>query len=256
MAIDFKVGANRSFTLYSRHEYRGNASGNEVRSGQQLIASASARELTHDTRQLPRLVEFLRDARVGATAGGAAPEQLLRALQAAVERGDVIAVALKPFASPRSTAPVQQEIRPYYETVTPSQLVGRTQPVVRTARSPERPKLPRLPAEDGLAIWFARPGDVLPDGTIATPVSMPLGDAQPFDYQPDMPDGDVEELAGGDGRPGNNQAQNKQFKAVVKALGLSQDQARQLHDDIQDDEPMNYHGLLDSARSLFGGQDE
>lgn len=80
-----------------------------------------------------------------------------------------------------------------------------------------------------------------------------LGDAQPFDYQPDAQDGDVDELAAGDGRPGNNQAQNKQFRAVVKALGLNQDQARQLHDDIQDDDEMDYHGLMDRARDLFGG---
>jgi hypothetical protein len=83
-----------------------------------------------------------------------------------------------------------------------------------------------------------------------------LGNARPFDYQSDIADGDVMQLTGADGRPRNNQAQNKQFKAVVKALGLSQDQARQLHDYIQDDEELNYHGLLDNARSLFGGQDE
>jgi hypothetical protein len=83
-----------------------------------------------------------------------------------------------------------------------------------------------------------------------------LSNAQPFEYTPDAPNGDVEQMAGGDGRPGNNQAQNKQFKAVVRALGLSQDQARQLHDFIQDDEPLNYHGLLDRAQSLLGGQDE
>ncbi|WP_240160971.1 hypothetical protein [Burkholderia sp. Ax-1719] len=85
--------------------------------------------------------------------------------------------------------------------------------------------------------------------------SAPLGDAQPFDYQPEMPGGDAEELAAGDGRPGNNQAQNKQFRAVVKALGLNQDQARQLHDDIQDDDEMDYHGLMDRAQDLFGGSD-
>jgi hypothetical protein len=85
--------------------------------------------------------------------------------------------------------------------------------------------------------------------------STPLGDAQPFDYRPDMPEGDAQEIAVGDGRPGNNQAQNKQFRAVVKALGLNQDQARQLHDDIQDDEEMDYHGLIDRAQDLFGGSD-
>ncbi len=85
--------------------------------------------------------------------------------------------------------------------------------------------------------------------------STPLGDAQSFDYQPDISNGDAEELAAGDGRPGNNQAQNKQFRSVVKALGLNQDQTRQLHDDIQDDDEMDYHGLMQRAQDLFGGSD-
>jgi hypothetical protein len=47
----------------------------------------------------------------------------------------------------------------------------------------------------------------------------------PVEYKPDAPSGDVEQVAGGEGTPGNNQAQNKQFKVVVKALGLNRDQA-------------------------------
>jgi hypothetical protein len=90
----------------------------------------------------------------------------------------------------------------------------------------------RLPADDGIAIWFAKPGDVLPDGTIATPVDTPFADAQPFEYTSGAVSGDVEELAGGEGAPGNNQAQNKQFRAVVTTLGLDQDQAQELHQEI------------------------
>ncbi|WP_316251717.1 hypothetical protein [Paraburkholderia sp. UCT2] len=78
-----------------------------------------------------------------------------------------------------------------------------------------------------------------------------LGNAQSFVYQPDMPDGDAVQLAGADGRPGNNQAQNKQFKAVVKALGLSKNQARRLHYDIQMDD-LEYHGMMERALDLFG----
>ncbi|TKC91204.1 hypothetical protein FAZ69_07555 [Trinickia terrae] len=81
----------------------------------------------------------------------------------------------------------------------------------------------------------------------------PLGNAQPFEYQPDMPDGGAELLAGGDGMPGNNQAQNKQFRAVVKALGLNQDQARRLHYDIQGDN-LDYRGILERALDMFGDQ--
>ncbi|MGF6511982.1 hypothetical protein OKW26_007809 [Paraburkholderia sp. 32] len=92
MAIDFDVGTHRRCTLYTRHEYHGNALSNEARAGRQLITSAGLREFTRDTRQLARLVEFMRNARSGAYASSAAPEQTARALQNAVERGDVIAV--------------------------------------------------------------------------------------------------------------------------------------------------------------------
>lgn len=76
------------------------------------------------------------------------------------------------------------EPRPRSITFTPSQLF---RGAARMAGSigASAPALPRLPAEDGIAIWLAKPGDVLPDGTIATPVSTPLGDAQPFEYTPD-----------------------------------------------------------------------
>ncbi|MGF6444584.1 hypothetical protein [Paraburkholderia youngii] len=195
MAIDFKVGIHRSCTLHTRQEYRGNALSDEARNGRKLITSASAWELTHDTRQLPRLVEFMRNVRGGASASGTAPDQLARTLRAAVERGEVIAVAPKPHVSSVGGTPIQQEIRPYYPTVTPSQLFRRVLPAVRAERAFERPKLPRLAADDDLAIWHARPGDVLPDGTIATPVSTPLGDARPFQYPEDPQFGDVQELA-------------------------------------------------------------
>lgn len=48
-----------------------------------------------------------------------------------------------------------------------------------------------MPAEDGIAVWFANPGDVLPDGTIA----MALGNAQPFPYVPGEAVGDAIEIA-------------------------------------------------------------
>ncbi|MGF6807661.1 hypothetical protein OKW30_002787 [Paraburkholderia sp. Clong3] len=164
MAIDFDVGTHRRCTLYTRHEYHGNALSNEARAGRQLFTSAGLRELTRDTRQLARLVEFMRNARSGAYASSAAPEQTARALQNAVERGDVIAVVPTPRTSRGGGAPIERKIRPYYATVTPSQLFRRALPVVSAGRSFQRPVLPRLAADDDLAMWFARPGDVLPDG--------------------------------------------------------------------------------------------
>ncbi|WP_433703907.1 hypothetical protein [Paraburkholderia sacchari] len=85
--------------------------------------------------------------------------------------------------------------------------------------------------------------------------STPLGDAQPFRYQPEVPDGYVEQLAGGEGTPGNNQAQNKQFKAVVKALSLNQSQARQLHEEISK-QGLGYHEMLERGQDMFGGGDD
>ncbi|MFT4067569.1 hypothetical protein [Paraburkholderia sp.] len=195
MAIDFTVGIHRGCMLHTRREYRGNAFSDDARAGRQLIVSASAWELTHNTRQLATLVAFMRNARGGAYASGAAPGQIARELRAAVERGDVIAVVPTPRASRGGGLPVKQEIRPYYPIVTPSQLFPKALPAARASRSFERPRLPRLAADDGLAIWYARPGDVLPDGTIATPVSTPLGDARPFEYTGDPQFGDVQELA-------------------------------------------------------------
>ncbi|MCC8396240.1 hypothetical protein LJ656_26990 [Paraburkholderia sp. MMS20-SJTR3] len=201
MAIDFTVGADRRCTLCARREYHGSATSSEARDGRRLVASASSRELTRDTRQLVVLAAFMRDLCVGARASGAAPEQLAQALQAAVERGDVIAVVAKSLAAVRTGAPIEQEIRPYYETVTPSQLFRRSLSVVKSVRSCKRPALPRLAADDGLALWFAKPGDVLPDGTIATPVAAGLGEAQAFDFRPAELSNDVKELAASTNEP-------------------------------------------------------
>lgn len=91
-------------------------------------------------------------------------------------------------------------------------------------------------------------------GAVAAPeadLATPLGDAEPLQYSEDSPSGDTIQLAGGEGMPGNNQAQNKQFRAVVKALGLSPDQARRLHDEISG-EGLGYHEMLERGQDMFG----
>ena len=103
-------------------------------------------------------------------------------------------------------------------------------------------------AEDGTA----EGGDEVADDRGET--SSPLGGAQSFEYGEDAPAGDVEQLAGGEGTPGNNQAQNKQFKAVVKAMGLDQRQARQLHDEISG-EGLGYHEITERAQDMFGASE-
>ncbi|MGF6731524.1 hypothetical protein OKW50_003669 [Paraburkholderia youngii] len=109
--------------------------------------------------------------------------------------GRQVGIASKPRGSGARRSPVEQTIRPYYVTVTPSQLFRRALDAVPAARSFKRPTLPRVAADDGLAIWFARPGDVLPEGTIAMPVSTPLSDAQPFEYFQSSPNDINQEAA-------------------------------------------------------------
>jgi hypothetical protein len=81
---------------------------------------------------------------------------------------------------------------------TPSQLFGRAAGALTSIRSFERPTLPRLLAEDMPAIFAANPGDVLPDGSIATPPDWSrsrFAGALPFEYVPDALGDNVMELA-------------------------------------------------------------
>ncbi|WP_244848144.1 hypothetical protein [Caballeronia sp. SL2Y3] len=83
-------------------------------------------------------------------------------------------------------------------------------------------------------------------------IASSFGDAEPFEYQPDDPGGAVDTLAGGEGTPSNNQAQNKQFRAVVRALGLDKDQAQELHMEVSK-QGLGYHEIMERAQDLFGG---
>jgi filamentous hemagglutinin len=56
---------------------------------------------------------------------------------------------------------------------------------------------------------------------------------------------------GASGTPGNNQAQNKQFRAIVVELGLSKDQQRLLHEEITG-QNLGYHEILGIAKDMFG----
>ena len=77
-----------------------------------------------------------------------------------------------------------------------------------------------------------------------------LGDAQPFEYQPDTLSDQVIELAGSQGTPGNNQAQNKQTNDIARILRLTPSQSRQLHDEISG-EGLGYHEIMERAKDMF-----
>lgn len=53
------------------------------------------------------------------------------------------------------------------------------------------------------------------------------------------------------GTPGNNRAQNKQFRDVVKKLKLNKEQQRELHDEISG-ENYGYQEILETAKDMFG----
>ena len=162
------------------------------------------------------------------------PSDVLRRLKDRVASGDIVAVSSpRESRQPGSGGRVEPPPRPFYATVTPSQLYGKAAPerpgsaLGRVARSWQR-----LPAEDGPALFRSMPGDVLPDGRIATPLteggsqfagimmtvaeaatgdlgsddassqamsfgddSTPLSDASPFEYSEDTLLGDVLDLA-------------------------------------------------------------
>jgi hypothetical protein len=56
---------------------------------------------------------------------------------------------------------------------------------------------------------------------------------------------------GASGTPGSNQAQNKQFRAIVVELGLSKEQARDLHDEITK-QGLGNHEIRAIAIDMFG----
>ena len=53
------------------------------------------------------------------------------------------------------------------------------------------------------------------------------------------------------GTPGNNLAQNKQFRSIVVEFGLSKDQARELHDEITG-QNLSYQEIRERAIDMFG----
>jgi hypothetical protein len=67
-------------------------------------------------------------------------------------------------------------------------------------------------------------------------------------------DGEIEEavqLAANDGTPGNNQAQNKQVNDVVRILGLTRDQRKELHWEITG-RNLGFQEILRIGREIKG----
>lgn len=109
----------------------------------------------------------------------------------AIESGELVTVPDRPSSGLRGSRG-DDVPRPRSFTFTPSQLFARGASVAAAVRAFTPPTLPRLPANDFFAIMAAEPGDMLPDGRIATALS----DAAPFDYVPDeLSDGAIDVAA-------------------------------------------------------------
>lgn len=123
-------------------------------------------------------------------------------IERAIETGELVTVPDQPMkgTSVHQNAGGERRGPKPREVVAALPLFRRAASVAASVRSFERPRLPRLPAEDFPAIWAAEPGDVLPDGTIATALS----DARPFEYVPeDFSDDTLEIAARGVSMTGN-----------------------------------------------------
>ncbi|WP_254905769.1 hypothetical protein [Paraburkholderia youngii] len=77
-----------------------------------------------------------------------------------------------------------------------------------------------------------------------------LDNAQAFEYTPHAKNGDVVELAGSQGTPRNNQAQNRQTDDVARILRLTPGQSRQLHDEISG-QGLGFHEIMERAKDMF-----
>jgi hypothetical protein len=138
-------------------------------------------------------------------------------IERAFETGELVAV---PDAPPtRGTAPAsapavsQPALRPRSVALTPSMAFGRMASVAAVARSYASQTPPRLPADDFFAIMAANPGDVLPDGSIASAIK-----STPFEYVPHTLTDEAMELAASTNNP----------KFAAKMLGYSNAEFRDM----------------------------
>jgi hypothetical protein len=131
-------------------------------------------------------------------------------IQRAIETGEIVTIPDLRRSSGACGSHGIDMPKPRSVTFTPSQLF-KGAPRISSAGSFGRPAPIRLFADDCMAAWLARPGDVLPDGRIATAVGAQggstlqslrnvddddaLGDAAPFEYQPDSAHTDAFDIA-------------------------------------------------------------
>jgi hypothetical protein len=177
-SLSLDIGAGTRCELRYRTDYPGLSTGKDAFMRASLSELAAARGDNRARRDARRFIKYHRL--------GKDTDDAITVLKNAVREGTVIVVVDRPRSSGAgsrgSNEPTSRSI-----TFTPSQLFRGKPDIATGIRTYARVKL-RLAAADGIAIWRAKPGDMLPDGTIAKA----LADAQPFEYGKDaaLPTGD------------------------------------------------------------------
>nr|WP_284507283.1 hypothetical protein [Caballeronia sp. ATUFL_M2_KS44] len=180
----------RSLTLYRRRDAVFASAKDRERASQAARAFlADSFEWEHDQSFIERVCALLEldedDAQIARWK-----------VRRAIESGELLTIPDAPSSGLRGSRGSRgsrggDAPRPQSFTFTSSQLFARGAGVAAAVRTCAPPTLPRLPADDFFAIMAAEPGDVLPDGRIATALS----DAAPFDYVPDELSDDVLDIA-------------------------------------------------------------
>lgn len=234
------LGSGGRCELYHRTDYRGASSKTDV--GAFMRASLSdLNPSLGETLARRDALSFVQFHRLGTAA-----YDLASVLKKSVSSGAVI-VVVEQRRSPGAGSRGSNEPRPRSITFTPSQ-VFRGAARMAGSIGASAPARIRLPADDGIAIWFAKPGDVLPDGTIATPVATPLTGAQPFDLGDDALPGDSIELAGR-GERGNMYACDV-ISSECKGSVLREFPGQYLNSTLNDIQLEAQDGVKDARKAL------
>ncbi|MDR5741559.1 hypothetical protein QCE73_00155 [Caballeronia sp. LZ029] len=195
--------ANRSLTLRRRRDVHFTSTAEEQRAeNARREFLAGSFDWTRDQALMSKLKELL-------SIDEADPSNVRWKVQRAFELGDVVTIPDRPSSGLRGGRDGDAP-RPRSATFTPSQLFKGAPRITRTGSYYDRPVQPRLFADDCMAAWLAKPGDLLSDGGGETMLdsfgdsgergSM-LGDARPLEYAPDELSDDSFDIAASTNNP-------------------------------------------------------
>jgi hypothetical protein len=229
--------ANRPLTLRRRRDVHFASRAEEQRAekaGREFLAGSF--DWMRDQAFMSKLKELL-------SIDETDPADVRRKVQRVFELGEVVTIPDRPSSGELSGGRDGDAPRPRSATFTPSQLFKGAPRITRTGKYYDRPTQPRLFADDCMAAWLAKPGDLLSDGGGTTVLNslgdsgkgeLLLGDAQPFEYVLDDLSGDTMDLAASTNNP----------KYAAKMLGYDR---KRFGDILHDFKPDNGLGPADNV---------